>query len=329
MDEARSEPLAGGPLQGGRGTITRCPACGQAVVQPPASRCAWCGFVFEDDRITGSDVTPYAKAYARGLPGWRRMGEWIWFCGQGRLKHLALMRASAASRRFAAINLALLALGVALLEATRSGWRWVRTTSASEPPGGTGPVGSGWWHVAGTPEVLSANNVSQSHVELWWNPIQTITAVVVTLIVGFAVAWLVMILVRAGVTRSHQAPYRGEQRMTAALHYSTAWCLPLFAAAVVVGLRPIAFIGGIRRWVWCPPESGFLLSAAVVAGFGVIMWWFWLIRLGATAPARTRRAVVTFAAIGVPLIATAVTAGWWFGIGRVYQPLLVLMNMKV
>jgi hypothetical protein len=138
-----------------------------------------------------------------------------------------------------------------------------------------------------------------------------------------------MILVRGGVTRAHRVPYRSEQRMTAALHYSTAWCLPLFVAAVVVGLRPIAFIGGIRRWAWCPPESGFFLSAAVVAGFGVIMWWFWLIRLGATAPARTRRAVVTFVAIGVPLIAAAVAAGWWFGIGRVYQPLLVLMNMEV
>lgn len=256
------------------------------------------------------------------------MGEWVWFCGARRLKHLALMRASAASRRYAHINLALLAVGLALLEATRTGWRWVRTLPFPESTGPTQPVGVGWLQVAEAPRLLPANHPPQSHVDLWWNPIQTVTAMVVALILGFLVGWLVMIVVRAGVTRAHRPPYRNEQRMTAALHYGTAWCLPLLVAAVVVGLKPMAFMGRIRQWVWCPPADGFVLSAAAVAGFGVIMWWFWLVRLGGTAPARTRRTVVTFLTIGVPLIVTAVAAGWWYGLSRVYEPLLALMNVE-
>lgn len=315
------DQLVGANPQTAHPTVTRCPACGRSVVDPPVSRCALCGFVFDDDQTRGSDVTPYAKAYARGLPGWRRMGEWVWFCGSRRLKHLALMRASAASRRFARINLILFAVGLALLEAARTGWRWLPTS----PPQAPGP---GWLHVGSPPRPLPANHPAESYVELWWNPIQTVTGMVVALLAGLLVGWLILIVVRAGVTRAHRPPYRDEQRMTAALHYGTAWCLPLLVAGVVVGLRPIAFIGGVRRWAWCPPDDGFVLSAAVVAGFAVIMWWFWLVRLGATAPARTRRAVVIFLAVGVPLIVIAVAAGWWYGLGRVYEPLLVLMNVE-
>ena len=113
-------------------------------------------------------MTPYAKAYARGLAGWRRMGEWVWFCGHGRLKHLAMMRASAASRRFAHLNLALLAVGLALLEATRTGWRWVAASPAFEPTGSTQPAGVGWIHVVGASRPLPPDLPPESIVDLWW-----------------------------------------------------------------------------------------------------------------------------------------------------------------
>jgi hypothetical protein len=165
-------------------------------------------------------------------------------------------------------------------------------------------------------------------VDLWWNWTVAAVVVAVALILGFIVSWLVLTLVRTGVRRAHLPAYRGERRMTAALHYGTAWCLPLFLGTLVVGARPLAFMDRLRHWPWCPPESGFILSASVVAGFGVIMWWFWLIRLGATAPAKTRQPVVLFFAIEVPVIVAVAAAGWWFGIGAVYRPLLGLMNVE-
>ena len=116
--------------------------------------------------------------------------------------------------------------------------------------------------------------------------------------------------------------------MTAALHYSTAWGLPLFVAALLVALRPVSFIGGMSRWAWYPPDLGFILSAAVIAAFAVIMWWFWFIRLGATAPARTCGTVVGFFTLGVPLIVIAVGAGWWFGIPELLERLFPALELN-
>ena len=98
-----------------RASVSRCPACGQRLDPPGATRCPLCNFDFGDDRVTGADVTPYAKAYTQGDPGWSAMCRWVWFAGAERLKHIALMRASAAARRFAWTNTLWLALGLAVV----------------------------------------------------------------------------------------------------------------------------------------------------------------------------------------------------------------------
>lgn len=107
-----------------RSVVSRCPACGQRV-DSAAARCSLCDFNFGEDRVTGADVTPYAKAYAQGDPGWRTMCRWVWSSGSERLQHVALIRVSAAARRFARINALLLALGIAGFQATRVGWHAV------------------------------------------------------------------------------------------------------------------------------------------------------------------------------------------------------------
>ncbi len=252
------------------------------------------------------------------------MAQWVWYSGRERQKHLALMRSSAASRRFARLSLLLVSVGVALLETSRTGWRWVSAMAEIEPSKSTEPRGVGWLHVAGIPPTDSEPGAV---VDLWWNPIQTAVTLAVALLLGFVVCCLVVRLLRVGVMQAHRPPYAGDERMTAAVHYSTAWGILLSIAGLIAAFRPVGFIGAMQRWPWYPPDEGFLLSAAVVAGFGVMMWWFWLIRLGATAPAKTRRSVVVFFTVTTPLIVIATGVGWWFGIPVLFSFLFERMKL--
>jgi hypothetical protein len=278
-------------------------------------RCPLCDFElaveFDDARATGFDVTPYAKAYARGEPGFREMVKWVWLAGWRRLKHIALMRASAASGRFARINLVVLAGAFALFEATQKGW----VTSSVRP------AGRGWLRIVASPRSLPQNHPPEAYVDLWWNITHTVIAVAIVMSVGWLLLWLVTGLIGAGVTWAHKPPYRYEQRMTAAVHYATAWCLPFFAAGIIVALRLISDVGRIAGWKWYPPQLLFEFSAAVVAGFGATLWWFWLFRLSATAPDRTRGRVVAFFALGVPVLVGSAAAGWCYLVEPIY-PLL-------
>lgn len=310
-----------------RPSLRRCPACGQRVEPPLPARCPLCDFDFRDDRVTGMDVTPYAKAYSLGEPGWQRMSEWVWFAGRERLKHLALMRTSAASRRFALLNILLLAAGLSLFQATLVGWKWVTGLPVIEPTGSTEPAGSGWIHLAAAPRPLPPDRAPEMPVDLWWNPVQTVIAAATAGIAGLLAIWLVLLLVRLGVRRAHIPPYRKEGRMTAAMHYSTAWGIPIFVGAIILGLSPVSFAGTMVQWRWCPPQRVFVLAAAVLAGFGVAMWWFWLGRLGTTAPARTRGRVIAFFAVGAPLIVVLMAAGLWWGLPLLYDPLFKALNL--
>lgn len=307
--------------------LRRCPACGQRIAAASVTRCPLCDFEFADDRVTGADVTPYARAYAFGTSGWRRMAEWVWFAGSGRLNHMALMRASAASRQFALVNVLLLSAGVGLLQTTRVGWRWVTDLPAIERTASTKPAGQGWLHLAAAPRPLPPDHLPGQYVDLWWNAAQSVIVLVTAGVAGLILLLLVMSTVRAGVSRAHASRYRGEQRMTAAVHYGTAWGIPVALAALLAGLRPIAYIGMMEQWPWHPPERGFILSAATLAGIGLVMWWFWLVRLGATSPARTRLRVIMFFAAGAPLLLAGGAVGWWYGLDALYPPLFDLLDL--
>ncbi len=256
------------------------------------------------------------------------MCEWVWYAGWERLRHLALMRGSAASRRFARINIFMLAVVIGWLQATHVGWRTVTRTPTIEPAASIVPTGSGWLHIAGEPGPLSPRHAPEGSTDLWWNPAQAIMAGTSALIIGMLLVWVVLMLLRVGVNRVFKSAYRGEQRVSAALHYSTAWGFPAVFAGVIAGLRPVSDIGSIAQWPWSPPKRGFDVAAGVLAGFAFIMWWFWLVRLGNAAPIDTRGRVVTFFAIGVPLLVAGGTAGWLFGLEPLYDKLFRVMRLQ-
>lgn len=255
------------------------------------------------------------------------MSEWVWYCGSGRLKHLALMRASSASRHYARVNAYLLALGLVALQLTRVGWRWVAASPTLEPTGSIQPATQGWIRMVGAPRSSLASMVEDGYVTLWWNPAQAVIASLTAALGGLLIIWLGLWLMRSGVVMAHKPAYRGERRMTAALHYGTAWILPMIVAAFVVGLRPMAYVGTMAQWRWCPGQRVFLIAAAVLAGFGVVMGWLWLIRLGATAPARTRGRVVSFFVIATPLIGALTVAAWWRGLDALHARLFEAMKL--
>jgi hypothetical protein len=278
--------------------------------------------------VTGTDVTPFAKAYSLGGPGWWRMSEWLWFASGGRLKHLALMRSSAASRRYAWLTLLLLTLGIGLCEATRVGWYRAAYVPQLEAAGKLGPTGEGWIRLVGAPRPLPPNQSVAEPVDLWWSFPQTAIAALAGGLAGLLGLWIILGLTRAGATFALSRAHRGEGRLTAAFHYGTAWWIPLLLAAVVIGLRPLAYVSAMAGWRLCPPDRAFLLAAAAPAGFGLVMWWIWLWRLGATTPLRTRGRVITFFVIGVPLITAAVVAAWWWGLPQLYGPLFRALTLQ-
>ena len=256
------------------------------------------------------------------------MARWVWLASPGRLKHLALIQASAASRSFAWTNIIVLAIGLGLLQATHTGWRRVTDVSELEPTGSTRPSGGGWLKVVAAPEPLPADLPPETYVALWWNPAQALIALATGIVASVLLMWLVLLLIRVGVARVHKSPYGDERRMTAAIEYSTAWGPPLILAVLIACLRPLSLIGEMGRWGWYPPEGVLVLVASVVTVLVTAMWWFWLIRLGFTAPASTRGRVVAFFAVVAPLLLSAAGLLWWWVLARGQGDLFDLLRLS-
>jgi len=298
----------------------RCHACGQPFDPDESSECPLCGFHTGSDAATGKDVTPYAVAHEGGRRGWHAMCEWVWFSGAGRLQHLALMRASGPSRRFARNNRLVLAAALALWLATSVGWREIAQSTAIDPQ--REPVGRGWIRLVATAPAETEHVAEDTPVVLWWSPIQAICALGGGLVVALALLLMVEGLLRWLIAVAHGRSLREELRMTAAMHYATAWWLPVAVGLLVGGLKPIATLGRVARWRWYPTPAAFELSGAVVVAFGAVLWWFWLVRLGMTAPARRRaRVVVVMAAGALAVVAISGSIAWfgaWHGLTALF-----------
>lgn len=165
-------------------------------------------------------------------------------------------------------------------------------------------------------------------MDLWWNPIHLAAALVGGVIGAWIVALLLAFLVRRGLSMACGELFRREKRFTAAIHYGTAWSILFVLAALVASLRPVSYIGQMAKWRWYPPAEAFALSAAVLAGLGAVLWWYWLVRLGATAPGKIRGTLTTFFAVGVPVLAAVAAAGWYFGLRFAFDPLFRLLRVE-
>jgi hypothetical protein len=309
-------------------SIPRCPACGQPLSDPTPETCPLCSVKLPtsgDRRATGNDVTPYATAFnadepARLIP----MYKWVWFAGHQRLKHLAMMRASDAAERFAWIHLLILTLALGAFYATALGWRFVSSAEASTS-NLVRPTGKGWFRVAEVPNI-NPTQATSPLAGLWWNPAHSLLGGAIAIVAAFILIAIARALIRSGLELAHAKQYRGEQRMTAATCYATAWLVPVIAATIFLWVRPTVFVAGEAT---IPGgDMIFLLPAGILAAIGLIFGWFWFLRLAATAPVDTRTRVTIMCALGIPAIILAGAAAWWYGLERICDPLFSAMNMS-
>jgi hypothetical protein len=285
--------------------------------------CKVCGFAFGDKRVTSDDTTPYALAYAEGNRAWWRMCRWIWGATTERLKHLALMRASPASRHFRFANILLLAFASIVLQAAYNGWHIV-SVALTQGMEAIRPAGRGWLNILSS---RHASGAIGKRVDAWWNPAQAILAIVAGFLATLVVCYLLMAAVRWLIERAHRREYRGEQRMTAAVDYSTAWIIPASPAAIVIAFLPIASIGEETRSAVISGTAVAIL-AALIAAPPAVLWWIWLIRLGATAPADSHGAVQALVVIGVPLLTIVAAGGWWLGLQAFLEYVFTAMGLN-
>jgi len=237
------------------------------------------------------------------------------------------MHASFSSRRFARISLFMLTVAMAIFQAsaTSHGWHAGRRLLKTEPP--IQPTGRGWFQIAEVPGEMLSRLALEADVALWWNPAQSLIVLVTAFGVGLLLVSLSMAIVRAGLVSALRPEDRDAERITAAIHYGTAWA-PIIAVGLFVGVfAPIARIGDVAHWSWYPSRQFFEFSSAVLVAFGAVLWWFWMLRLAyASAPA-VRVRVTAFSAMGLPLIAGGATSAWWFGLDRCYGPLFELIGL--
>lgn len=308
-------------------SMLRCPACGQRLESPLPKLCSLCQYDFGDDRVTGADVTPYAKAYTYHQQGWWPMTKWVWFASTSRLKHLALMRTSAASRKYTRVNIFFLSLFLGLIQWVRVGWSGTIAAIGNESGVATKPFGNGWLHVAAVPRPIPMTRALDLPVDLWWNPAQSVIGMTTGMLLGLILVLLVLMLLRKGVTRALDSSYRHEQRMTAAIQYGTAWNFWILLALIVYCFIPISLIGEMSAWRWYPSANGFILVASILAGIGSTLWWIWLIRLGASAPVHCRGRVVMFYSLATPMLVVTAVYIWRDGQDMLYKFIFPLMEL--
>jgi len=246
-----------------------------------------------------------------------------------RLKHLGLMRVSMASRHFSQLGCLLMSLVLGVYAFTEYGWHRAEVPlAATDAAALVRPSGAGWFPLVKSPRDRVARDSADFVVDLWWNPAQAIIATGF----GFAIGWLavrlLMFLIRSGVISAHGQDLRHERRMTAAIKYSTAWFVPMLVSACIVLLRPLVFVGDVAGWTWQPSDDSLKLAAGVPAGFGVAMWWFWLVRLGTGAAPAVRVTVTAFYVLAVPVLAVGCTVGWWFALRYVTMVLFNGLNLN-
>jgi hypothetical protein len=297
----------------------QCESCGRTVTLG-SKLCPDCERNFATQRDpTSDDHTPYAQAREEGRRGWARMCWWVVTAGSQRLTHLGLLRPSPAARRFARINIFLLACGTALAVMTNTGWH---PGTSGQP---TKPSGHGWVRIASRDLRPPPDIAYRVPTSLWWNvPLAMIGgagAFVLTAVTG----GIVLRRMARGGERSLRGPYEGTSAMRTAVAYSTAYVPLLALAGLIFGLRPLTEVAAVREWALAPPRHIVPASAAVLLTIGLLLGWFWLIRLGVAAPLETRRAARNYFLVWPPLTvlcgAAVVTAALYFGLPWVAQRL--------
>lgn len=259
-----------------------------------------------DTDVTSEDHTPYAQSVNAGRPARGHMCRWVLGAGRQRLTHLALSRPSRASRRFAAGNILLLSLGMALAAFANTGWSVLERGPGQRDPQ-TAPAGKGWWRLAESPAAENPASLNRvTPVAAWWSVPIAALAAAITFVVSGLVNWLLLAIIAGASAGALRGRLQGTQRLKCAIHYSTAWIVPMLIAVLPAMLRPLAHLAGVNGWRTLQSQSIFDAPAIIIAAVCVLLWWFWLIRLASTIPEESRQSAARFFILWTPMLAVLV-----------------------
>jgi len=287
-----------------------CPACRNPMMSTPSNKCPLCGFALDALEAVSDDTTPYADAAARRY--WKMMC-WVIFAGSYRLSHLARMRRSRSSLRFAALSLSMLGLAGALAVLPSHGWERIEDRGASYPQGYPEPAGNGWQLIGKLPRPPGLTAGELVMVRLWWNPGLWAVSILVNFVCAFSLGWLLILWVTVRSNRALLAEYRDEKRFTAAIDYCTANVPILLLAAAIYGSSVFQTLGRIQQWEVEWPRYFHTVPAYLLGGFGLFVMWFWLLRMAHTAPPATSARAGRYFGLWAPLFTVVLFGGWIVG----------------
>ncbi len=216
---------------------------------------------------------------------------------------------------------------VFLISFALSGWHIV-----NEGPGTMSvrktPAGDGWCKLYDNP--VAAAQLEKGDIvaaELWWNPsaaaITAVAAGIVVLVMGLVFFSLIV----RGASKSLRQQSGSEDRLRCALHYGTAWLNFLNVALIILCFRPLGRIHGVFGWRFIASNAVFDVPAALLILAGLLLWWFWLVRLGDATAVNIRKKVNRFFILWTPFLtavfAVGVTYGLYVGTDRVK----ILLNL--
>jgi len=305
--------------------LERCPDCGQPIPSRDARTCEQCGHELTDSRITNADVTPYAEAYERNESCFFRMLRWVVFASSERIKHLGLMRSSAASRRFTWFAILWFSLAPALYANSRVGWHFAGSAAGDAAHASLHPIGDGWIQISSNP--TAATGGATPGRGLWWNPAQCLIASPALFIVGILLAWLCVGILRWTATRTHSREFRDEGRMSAAISYATAFFALCVIGGGLISLRPFWYMLNANSSAM-PSTDGIEILAATVTGAPLVAWWIWLIRLGAGAPAIVRNRMTVVMLLLPPACLTGMAAAIYWSLEWFERSLVPMMHLQ-
>lgn len=284
--------------------LDHCPACGHPLGDDPTqATCPVCDHPITAPPLIGEDVSPFAQSDQQGWRAWFSMCLWVYGASRRRLAHLALIRRSDTSTRFFRYSLAVFTLSAILVSVTHFGWHTVRPNESAAPKG------KGWVRVVQRADPVRPYSVHVRPTALCWNFALASIVVASTCAVTLLGAWVFLAIVARLAESSLGERFRNQGRFGSALRYGTAWVLFLLVAAVILSLLPLCSAAEVARWSFVPPRSAVYLVSVVAASVGLLLWWFWLIRLGSTVPPTTRSRVGIFFGIAVPLLTVGFVGG--------------------